>query len=145
MMSPIAPQPQSEAAARFTCPIAPSVNNLFINRTNGRSRGALYRRWQKDAGWAVKLQAPKPIKGIVAILIEAPLHRRRDVDNAIKPTLDLLVSLGLIDNDNWIDDLRIVRVAGGDEMVISIWPLGEKRRGAGAGKTVQEQVDSNPG
>lgn len=119
------PQPQSEPAARFTCPIAPSVNNTNVNRPGrgGRARGPEYKRWQHDAGWAVKLQRPAAVGGIVAVLIEAPLSRRRDVDNAIKPTLDLLVKLALIDDDCWIDDLRIVRGGSGSLMTISIWPL----------------------
>ncbi len=41
----------------------------------------------------------------------------------MKPTLDLLVKLGIIENDNLIDDLRIVRVLERDDMVVSIWPI----------------------
>ena len=124
--------PQADPAARFTCPIAPSVNNLFVNRGgqlatrakgSGRVKGADYRRWLHDAGWTIKLQKPPPVAGLVAILIEAPLHRRRDLDNALKPCLDLIVKLGLIEDDNLVDDLRIARAGFGADMTISIWPL----------------------
>lgn len=120
------PPPQGEPAVRVEMPICPSTNNLFINARTGRTRGSQYKRWAQDAGWAVKLQHPVPVHGLVAVLIEAPLNRRRDVDNALKPTLDLLVSLGIIEDDNRIDDLRIVRTpagAGDGMMVVSIWPI----------------------
>ena len=115
---------------RFTCPIGPSTNNLFVNRSRGiqggRFKDADYRRWLHDAGWIVKLQHPAPVLGIVAVLIEAPLHRRRDLDNSLKAALDLIVQLGLIENDNLIDDLHIIR-RGTDaaNMIVSIWPLSD--------------------
>jgi Holliday junction resolvase RusA-like endonuclease len=117
-----------EPACRFTCPIGPSVNNLFVNRSGavrgGRFRGSDYRRWLQDAGWTVKLQKQPPVPGIVAMLIEAPLHRRRDLDNALKAIIDLTVNLGLIENDNLIDDLHIVRRGTeGDSCTVSIWAL----------------------
>lgn len=116
-----------EPACRFSCPVGPSVNNLFVNRDGnirgGRFRGADYKRWLHDAGWDVKTQKPQPVPGIVKMLIEAPLHRRRDLDNSLKALLDLTVNLGLIDGDNLIDDLRIVRAGTGDRCWISIWPM----------------------
>ncbi len=89
----------------------------------GRAKAVDYKRWLHDAGWAIKLQKPPTVAGIVRVLIEAPLPRRRDVDNAIKPTLDLIVRLGIIADDQLVDDLRIVRSGEGDEMVVSIWPI----------------------
>lgn len=122
------PPPRGEPAVRITCPICPSTNNLFVNRNGktagkGRVKGQQYQRWQTDAGWVIRIQQPAPVPGLVAILIEAPLARRRDVDNALKPLLDLLVTLGIIEDDNRVDDLRIVRTTGGDKMTVSIWPI----------------------
>ena len=89
-----------------------------------RLRSAEYKQWLHDAGWLIKAQHPGHVAGLVTVLIEAPLHRRRDVDNAIKPTLDLIGKLRLIDDDCFIDDLRIVRIAGdAKDMTISIWPI----------------------
>ena len=119
----------SEPAARFTLPICPSVNNLFINASTGRVRGAPYKRWCRDAGWSLREQGVVPVAGIVAMLIEAPLHRRRDVDNAIKPVLDLLVRLGVLVDDNLVDDLRITRRGTGDLMTVSIWRIGDGGEG----------------
>lgn len=116
--------PRRDPARRFTCPVGPSVNNLYLNsRGHGRLRSPDYRRWLHEAGWLVKLQNVAPVPGLVAVLIEAPLSRRRDLDNALKPVLDLLVQLAIIENDNLIDDLRIVRAGTGNDMVISLWPM----------------------
>ncbi len=116
-----------EPACRFTCPIGPSVNNLFVNVSGkrGRLRGKPYRGWLKDAGWLVKLQHPASVPGLVRVLVEAPFRRGRDLDNALKSTLDLIVQLGIVEDDNLIDDLRIVRIANGDDtnMIVSIWPI----------------------
>jgi hypothetical protein len=121
-----------EPAARFPVGIPPSVNNLFINVSTGRISGTRakarikgfdYRRWLHDEGWALKLLRIEPVPGIVRVLIEAPLHRRRDLDNALKPLLDLLVTMHIVENDNLIDDLRIVRAGTGDQVWVSIWPM----------------------
>jgi Holliday junction resolvase RusA-like endonuclease len=113
-----------EPTCRFTCPIGPSVNNLFVNTPGrGRIRGTPYRDWLHDAGWIVKLQHPPAVPGLVRVFIEAPLHRRRDLDNSLKAPIDLIVQLGIIKKDNLIDDLRIVRCGEGDSMTVSLWPL----------------------
>jgi crossover junction endodeoxyribonuclease RusA len=112
--------PDSEPACRFTCPVSPSTNNLYLGR---RWKTAAYSNWTNDAGWIVKAQRPVPLKGRVRVLIEAPFARNRDIDN-IKPILDLAANLGLIENDNRVDDLRIVRTSPpGGSIVVKIWPI----------------------
>jgi crossover junction endodeoxyribonuclease RusA len=108
-------------ACRFTCPVSPSTNNLYLGR---RWKTATYSAWESEAGWLVKAQRPTPLKGRVRVLIEAPFARNRDLDN-IKPILDLAANLGLIENDNRVDELRIVRVPPGGDTVVSIWRLAE--------------------
>ena len=126
-----------EPACRFSLAIPPSTNNLFSSiqpRRGGvarrRAKAEYYRDWLKDAGWEIKLQAvipTEPIAGTLRVLIEAPLNRRRDLDNALKPILDILGcgknGLRIIVDDNMIDDLRIIRAGTGDKCVVSIWPL----------------------
>jgi Holliday junction resolvase RusA-like endonuclease len=67
------------------------------------------------------------MSGPLRVLIEAPLNRRRDLDNALKPILDILGcgknGLRIIVDDNMIDDLRIIRAGMGDKCVVSIWSL----------------------
>lgn len=119
------PSPRGAPKVSFLIPIPPSVNNIFVGSGSSKRRfkGSDYKRWLQDAGWRIKAQHVPPVLGLVAVLIEAPLHRRRDLDNSLKATLDLVVKMGLITDDNMIDDLRIVRTGFGDEARISIWPM----------------------
>jgi Holliday junction resolvase RusA-like endonuclease len=108
----------------FTVPIPPSTNNLFVNRAGklhgGRAKGPFYKIWLQEAGWEIKRQRVPLITGIVAVVIDAPLNRRRDLDNALKPLLDLLVRQQVLKDDNLIDDLRIRRSGVGNQVTISI-------------------------
>lgn len=110
---------------RFTVPVCPSTNALFTHRAGSRQRikTDVYRSWLESAGWHIKTQGPQRVPGSVRIEIEAPVNRKRDLDNISKPTLDLIVKLCLIDDDRWVDDFRVVRVAPGPLMTISIWPI----------------------
>jgi hypothetical protein len=127
------PLARADRGVILTLPIPPSANNLFVNgsgavvgqrRRFGRMLGVPYKLWLHDAGWAIKLQcgafAAPLIPGLVSVDIRAPLNRRRDLDNALKPTLDLLVRMGIISDDNLIDDLRIRRAGTGDQVTIEI-------------------------
>ncbi len=108
-----------EPACRFTVPVCPSTNNLYRGK---RFKTADYVNWRESAGWIVKAQRPVPLKGRLRVLIEAPLAKNWDLDN-LKPILDLAQALGIIENDNRVDHLTIVRTAPGSEMVVSIWPM----------------------
>ena len=123
-----------EPACRFTCPFPPSTNHLFSSvagRSGSagarRAKSAIYKRWLVDAGWAIKAQTVPSITGAVRVLIEAPVSRRRDLDNMLKPLLDIMGSskhgLRIIEDDQMVDDLRIVRSLDGDKVTVSIWPM----------------------
>lgn len=129
---------QGLPAASFLVPVPPSTNNLFVSRRDGkgRARTSTYDAWAEQAGWAIRtqLRIATPIHGPVRVLIEAPFDRRRDLDN-IKPILDLLslpgrhankFSVGVIEDDRWVDDLRIMR-SPGTQMRVSIWRLTSER------------------
>ena len=136
------PPLRGEAAARFTLPLPPSTNNLYVPRRDGKGRAKTseYIRWQRLAAAEIGVQKFRHIEGVgvmpiqqihgpVAVLIEAGFSRKRDLDN-IKPVLDLLVpatakrphGMGVIDDDRWIDDLRVVR-APGTTLTVSIWKI----------------------
>lgn len=114
---------------RLYVPIPPSVNNLFVNtsgQTQGRSRvkSQKYRNWLHEAGWRLRQQHPPHFAKPVRIEIEADLERRRDIDNALKPLLDLLVYVQVLADDNLVDDLRIRRIRSlRGEAAIMIWPM----------------------
>ena len=120
---PHRPPMPDEPVCRFTVPICPSTNNLYLGR---RWKTAEYIAWQELAGWTVKAQRPIPLLGKetrLRALIEAPLARNRDIEN-LKPILDLAQSLHLIVNDNRVDwfEVRRISPAGGD-MVVKIWTI----------------------
>ncbi len=90
-------------------PKPPSTNGLFFNSSGGgRARTAEYRSWLTEAGWAVRIQRQKNIKGPVKIGIAIEDAGKGDLDNFCKATCDLLVKHGLIEGD----DRSIVRLIG---------------------------------
>ena len=69
-----------------------------------------YKDWLALAAWEMRAQlGPKrvitePFK--LTVRVERPDRRKRDLDNLLKPILDLLGHYGLIENDSlchWID------------------------------------------
>jgi crossover junction endodeoxyribonuclease RusA len=120
----------TEPVCHLDLPVPPSTNNLFVNRRpgQGRARGPAYRAWLKEAGWEIVQQrlpwAHPTLRVRLRVQIDAQLKLNRDLDNSIKAILDLLVKMGVIADDNLIDDLRIVRRMGeGDRCGVAIWPM----------------------
>lgn len=125
------------AALVLRLPVPPSTNNLFVARRDGKGRAKTseYKAWVEAAGKWIMTQPRRLIDGPVRVEIEAPVGRTRDIDNIAKPTLDLLVTMGVIQDDRYVDELRIVRVAKGEAskddplgqlvemMTVSVWPL----------------------
>lgn len=85
----------------------PSLNNLFINAKRGRLKSPEYRAWQvrsvlhlrKHGGWHV----PGPITVRLAF---NSAQTRADLDNLIKPVLDLLMAAGRIADDRNVRKLE---------------------------------------
>jgi Holliday junction resolvase RusA-like endonuclease len=82
-------------------PFPPSVNSLFAGKAR-RYTSARYRAWKSEAAWEVVRQKARPMAGIVSIevILTAPDKRSRDASNYIKAIEDLLVSQGIIADDN---------------------------------------------
>lgn len=102
--------------AHVALPVPPSVNRCWRNvRGVGRVRTAHYRAWLDEAGWTLRAQRPPRIDGDVSVSIRAGRpRRRRDLDNTIKPLLDLLVSCGVI-----VDDSRVTALAAAWDAAIA--------------------------
>ncbi len=85
----------------LTLPMPPSINHAFVNiPKRGRVKSKAYVQWRKDAGWAIQTQPHAKVGGPVSILIELRRPRTNaDVDNRVKPVLDLLVVHNIIDDD----------------------------------------------
>lgn len=88
-------------------PIPPSTNNLYVNvRGRGRVRSQRYATWANAAGWEIKRQHPEKVSG--AISLDIAVQRKRsnaDVSNRIKAVEDLLVHMGVIDDDKHVQSV----------------------------------------
>lgn len=90
----------------FALPVPPSVNNLYRNRKEGgRARSAHYATWATQALAEVRRQkvqppAPGPFKITVTVTGGVGFSKGRDIDNVLKPVVDLAKSARLIRNDN---------------------------------------------
>ncbi len=93
----------------ISLPLPPSLNNAFVNSRNGRYRSPAYKAWQKAAADHLTLQSwdmPKPPYGVT---IRLNINHQSDVDNRIKPLLDLLVKHGVLTGDQWVNALHVYR------------------------------------
>ncbi len=78
-----------------------------LNSANKLGRGRIYssdakKAFFEDAGWEIKRQKPKPVKGPFDTVITISREGRdpkEDLDNFPKYVLDLLQKHGLIEND----------------------------------------------
>lgn len=93
----------------ITLDYPPSTNNLWRagRSTNGRPQHYLskqYATWKQAAEWTVKAAAKANgcIEGAYFLEVAAkrPDHRKRDLDNLIKPISDALVHGGLVQDDS---------------------------------------------
>jgi crossover junction endodeoxyribonuclease RusA len=90
------------SAVTLTLPFPPSVNALTRNVPGvGRVKTARYKAWITEAGWEARRQHAGKVLGPYALTIIAkrPDARRRDLGNLEKAISDLLVSLGIIEDD----------------------------------------------
>ncbi len=85
----------------FRLPFPPSLNGLFNNTRRGRAKTKAYDAWINAAGMGLMIQRPHKHEGAVSISIVAnpPNSRKRDLDNLLKPVLDLLVRHQVIQDD----------------------------------------------
>jgi len=107
----------------FAIPVPPSVNALhraiFRPRPKGAKqiaviKSAAYRRWRARPELAVHADMVDPP---YRISIAVPISTRGDIDNRIKPILDWLQDIGVIDNDRNVDALLVHRAERDDCLV----------------------------
>lgn len=88
---------------RAAIPMPPSLNNAFLNAAGkGRVRSKAYKAWVEEAGWMVKARRNGLIPGPVSVTLDIcpPNKRAFDLDNRLKPALDLLVACGVLSDDS---------------------------------------------
>lgn len=100
----------------------PSTNGLFANASGkGRRKTAAYKQWCRDAGWQIKAQRPPKVTG--AYTIEIALMRWRagriDVANYEKAVSDLLVAVGVLEDDSLAESV-LMTWSGSDPAMAEI-------------------------
>lgn len=94
----------------FSVPYPPSVNRIWRQGKGRVHKAKEYTDWIALAAWEIRAQlGPKkvitqPFK--LELRVNRPDKRKRDLDNLLKPILDLIAHYGLIENDSlchWID------------------------------------------
>ncbi len=91
-------------------PFPPSVNNLFPTDSRGRRfPSPKYKKWKDEAAWSIKAGKPYKITGhfTATLVADRKDRRKRDLDNALKACLDLLVALDLIEDDSLAEHVEI--------------------------------------
>ena len=86
----------------FLLPWPPTVNALWRAYRGQNILSAVARAWGRQAEMALMLQKPKPVKGPVTLHLRlgSPTERRFDPDNRVKAPIDLLVRMGVIEEDD---------------------------------------------
>lgn len=95
-------------------PYPPSLNTYWRHIANGRTliseRGRIYRKHIQTVALMHGLIGAFGDKRLaVALELVMPDSRRRDIDNAPKALFDALTKAGVWDDDEQVDDLRIIR------------------------------------
>jgi crossover junction endodeoxyribonuclease RusA len=94
----------------FSIPYPPSANRIWRQGHGRVHKSKEYQDWLALSAWEIRAQiGPKqvitePFK--LELRVNRPDKRKRDLDNLLKPVLDLIGHYGLIENDSlchWID------------------------------------------
>jgi Holliday junction resolvase RusA-like endonuclease len=87
--------------SRFEITVPPSLNGMYFNFPgHGRVPTTKYTGWKAIAGWEIRAANPTKISGPYRFTLLLPEKLRGDIDNRVKATLDLLVSLGVTPDDS---------------------------------------------
>ena len=86
----------------FALPYPPTANNLYRNVRKGRVKTDHYNAWLAEALAVLRGQRFTYVPGSyrLALVVDAPDRRARDVDNLLKPVSDLLKKAGVISDDS---------------------------------------------
>ena len=95
----------------FEIPLPPSVNHFYGQNGVRRFKTDEAKDWELEAGFMIRNQIKRIIemKGKIDIRLEYYFKRERDLDNGIKPILDLLQDMGFYKNDNQVWSILAVK------------------------------------
>jgi hypothetical protein len=111
---------------RFTLPVAPPLNNIFLNVPGkGRVKTKRYRQWIKDADDYYLLQGLQRAEKIAvpfACHMKFPKNLRGDLDGRAKTILDWMVSRNLTIDDVHCRKLLLEYGGSDDSVFIEVEP-----------------------
>ena len=110
---------------RLELPLAPSANAIFRSGRGRVYKTNIYKQWLEECSWMIKTQTKEsvPRDYILQVVAKRPDKRRRDLDNLLKATSDLLVRTGIVSDDNFCRAIVAEWVDFGPPMVVKIYPL----------------------
>lgn len=93
---------QNGQSPEWWVPIPPSVNNLYRSSRNGkRYKTTKYRRWIKEASFlSVGFRSCVSYPVGLLFTVREKVNQQRDLDNMLKPMIDLLKESRVILEDN---------------------------------------------
>lgn len=88
-------------------PTPPSANSLFRTTNGKRYKTKAYKAWLSEGLVAIKQQkiTHTDLTGVRITLFVPRLSLASDIDNRIKPTLDLLVKAKVLKDDRYVDSV----------------------------------------
>lgn len=93
---------------RLVLPMPPSIWDMYQGHGKRKHLSASYAKWREDAGWFIR-GIREPISGPVSVHIAVKRPRSNaDLDNRIKPVLDLLQHYRVIENDKQVSRVEAV-------------------------------------
>lgn len=103
--------------------LPPSTNNHYFNVPgHGRFRTKKSNAWIQDAGWELIEQGRVKIDGSFGVSLRVnPAKTKADLDNLIKPVVDLLVALFFVDDDRHLCEIEAAWDHGVDVAEVTIW------------------------
>ncbi len=107
----------------FSCslPWPPTVNNYYTIARGRKILSKKGRLYKSNCAIYIYRNGPQ-MKGELQVEISVcmPDKRRRDLDNLLKPILDVLGQYGVYEDDSQIVDLRIKKIDGkkGDVLIL---------------------------
>lgn len=81
-------------------PEPPSVNEIYANVSRkGRVKTRTYKNWESECLWMIRQSKPGRVHGRYFVTLFLSEKTRKDVDNCLKATLDMLAKCGLTPDD----------------------------------------------
>lgn len=108
---------------RFELPMPPSTNKLFATVGKKRIKTRNYRLWIEEAGWLINAQRTEAgaIGEPVNVSLRAPRqNKRHDIDNTIKPSLDLLVRMNVLVDDSIVQRVTAEWVSDSEPFTVTV-------------------------